>query len=102
MWVTEFGRFTHPASTPEQQNTYETAQAQYYDGFLNSLLGHRADWNLGPILPYAFRDAADPNVTMWGLRRTNADDTDAGPKLAWDVFTSRSRGAADVPLPVQR
>jgi len=41
-------------------------------------------------------------VTMWGLRRTNADDTDAGPKLAWDVFTGRSRGAADVPLPVQR
>jgi hypothetical protein len=102
VWVTEFGRFTHPASTPAQQNTYETAQAQYYDGFLNTLLGHRADWNLGPILPYAFRDAADPNVTMWGLRRTNTDDTDAGPKLAWDVFTRRSRGAADVPLPVQR
>jgi hypothetical protein len=100
--VTEFGRFTHPASTPEQQSTYETAQAQYYDGFLSTLLGHRADWNLGPVLPYAFRDAADPTVTMWGLRRTNADDTDAGPKLAWDVFTSHSRGAPDVPLPVQR
>src|SRR4051812_4527360 len=68
LWVTEFGRFTHPASTPEQQSTYETAQAQYYDGFLSTLLGHRADWNLGPVLPYAFRDAADPTVTMWGLR----------------------------------
>jgi len=34
-----------------------------------------------------------------GLRRTNANDTDAGPKPAWNAYTSRSRSSVELPLP---
>jgi hypothetical protein len=94
VWVTEFGR--------QSGTSAQGAQAQYYSGFLTALVTHRSGWNLGPIIPYAFRDAADPAVARWGLRATTSDDADGGPKPAWSVATRFSIGATPVPLPVQR
>lgn len=107
VWLTEFGRYTYrddPATADDEAATSEANQAVYYDRFLTRLLAHRVDWNLGPVLPYALRDAAQPtaNWHRYGLRLTDSDDTDLRAKTAWETFAARSRGAAELPLPAPR
>ena len=105
VWVNEFGKSTSldnaATTTKNEQQTSETAQRDWLNNFLNQLLPKRAAWNLGPVSWYSHRDAANPTAAWMrlGLRRTNPNDTDAGPKPAWDAYTSRSRSAAELPLP---
>jgi hypothetical protein len=108
VWVNEFGRSTKaddPATpTVNEQTTTEETQRAYVAAFLDRLLPNRAAWNLGPVFAYAIRDSHVP-TEAWhrlGLRRTNANDTDAGPKPAWDAYTSRSRPAPLLDLPALR
>ena len=107
LWLNEFGRPTaldNPSTATDERAKSEAAQAAWLDAMLNGLLPHRTDWNLGPFMWYSMRDASSPTASWLrqGLRRTNPDDTDAGPKPAWDRFTSRSRIGAALPLPAAR
>jgi hypothetical protein len=107
VWVNEFGKATardDPATTTDEELASEPAQRDWMNGFLDALLPHRSDWNLGPVFWYALRDHTETSQTWYrlGLRRTNSDDTDGGAKLAWDAYVSRSSTAADVPLPTLR
>jgi hypothetical protein len=99
VWVNEFGRPTElddPAS--------EAAQRTWLDNFLGRLLPKAAAWNLGPVMWYSLRDSHQPTASWLrqGLRRTTADDADAGPKPSWDAYTARSRAADLVWLPAKR
>jgi hypothetical protein len=71
------------------------------NAFLDGLLPSRSSWNLGPVFWYSLRDAATPTAAWQrlGLRRTNADDSDGGPKPAWAAYTTRSASATALPLP---
>ena len=74
------------------------------DTFLGALLPNRPSWNLGPVFLYAARDGPQP-TEAWlrlGLRRTAADGGDAGPKLAWDAYTSRAGAASELSQPALR
>lgn len=113
VWVNEFGRatsnFDDPATATNEALASEEAQRTWLNGFLDRLLPKRSEWNLGPVFWYAIRDshaATQAAADAWlrlGLRRTNADDTDGGPKLAWDAYTARSRAATEpLHLPVLR
>jgi hypothetical protein len=107
LWLNEFGRPTaldNPSTATDERAQSEAAQAAWLDAMLNGLLPHRTDWNLGPVMWYSMRDASSPTASWLrqGLRRTNPDDTDAGPKPAWNAYTSRSRSAAALALPVAR
>jgi hypothetical protein len=96
VWVNEFGRPTNlddPGS--------EAAQRTWLETFLGRLLPRASAWNLGPVLWYSLRDSHQPTASWLrqGLRRTTADDADAGPKPSWDAYTARSRAADSVWLP---
>jgi Concanavalin A-like lectin/glucanases superfamily len=99
VWVNEFGHRTSLDRSDEQ------AQADWLNAFLDGVLPHRSDWNVGPVLWYALRDAkdaADRPTEAWlrlGLRRTNTNYTDAGPKPAWNAYVARSSSASGVSLP---
>ena len=82
----------------------EITQRDWLNAFLDGVLANRAAWNLGPSFWYSIRDDANPNAAWLrlGLRRTNSDDTDGGPKLAWDAYVARSSVAPTLPLPVVR
>src|SRR3954470_4150185 len=103
--VNEFGKPTLPdnpsTTTLNEQQTSEAAQQDWLNVFLDALLPNRSAWNLGPVFWYSLRDAATPTATWQrlGLRHTNPDDSDGGPKPAWTAYTARSNSAADLPLP---
>jgi hypothetical protein len=99
VWVDEFARPTNVGDTASQ-----VSQRDWLDQFLGLLLPQRTAWNLGPFMWYAIRDYKEPTSAnlRYGLRLTNSDDTDAGPKLSWPDYASRSAGAAALPLPVVR
>jgi hypothetical protein len=99
VWVNEFARPTNVGDAASQ-----TAQRDWLDQFLGLLLPKRASWNVGPLSWYAIRDYKDPSSAglRYGLRLTNADDTDAGPKPSWTDYAGRSAGATPLPLPVAR
>jgi hypothetical protein len=104
VWVNEFGRPTLPddPTTPEdEQATSEEDQRLWLDTFLNLLLPRRSDWNLGPVMWYSLRDGPDADASWLrqGLRRTSAEDSDAGPKPSWDTYTARSAPAELLYLP---
>jgi hypothetical protein len=106
VWLNEFGKSTSPdnpaTANVNEQQTSEAAQRDWLNNFLNQLLPKRSAWNLGPVSWYSLRDAASPTASWMrlGLRRTNTNDTDGGAKPAWNAYTSRSRAAAELPLPV--
>jgi hypothetical protein len=104
VWVNEFGRPTLPddPTTPEdEQATSEEAQQLWLDTFLNLLLPRRSGWNLGPVMWYSLRDGPDADASWLrqGLRRTSAEDSDAGPKPSWDAYSARSGPAELLYLP---
>jgi Divergent InlB B-repeat domain len=104
VWLNEFGRPTVPDDpvTPEdEQASSEEAQRVWLESFLDLLLPHRADWNLGPVMWYSLRDgpAATASSERLGLRRTTLEDTDGGPKPSWDTYTARSVSADELYLP---
>jgi Divergent InlB B-repeat domain len=104
VWVNEFGRPTLPddPTTPEdEQATSEEAQRIWLKTFLDLLLAHRSDWNLGPVMWYSLRDGP-VTTASWerqGLRRTSTEDTDAGPKPSWDAYTALSAAGEQLYLP---
>ena len=109
VWVNEFGKAT-AADNPATPDVNESVQSEptqkaWLDTFLDNLLPHRADWNLGPTFWYSVRDGPQP-TEAWlrlGLRRTSSDGaTDAGPKLAWDDYSSRAATTGPVSLPALR
>jgi hypothetical protein len=108
VWVNEFGKLTRrddPATASvNEQTTSETSQLNWLNGFLDRLLPKRAAWNLGPVFWYAIRDShiQTEDWNRFGLRRTNANDTDGGAKPAWDAYVGRSRSSQPVPLPTLR
>ena len=107
LWVNEFGRPTNPddPATPEdEQAASEAAQRTWQDAFINGLEANRSAWNLGPLMWYSLRDshAATASWHRQGLRRTTADDTDAGAKPSWDGYAARSVAAGLLNLPVAR
>jgi hypothetical protein len=107
LWLNEFGRPTaldNPSSVTDERANSERSQQAWLDAMVNGLLPHRTDWNLGPFMWYSMRDAQSPTASWLrqGLRRTNADDSDAGPKPAWDAYASRSSSAGLLNLPVPR
>jgi hypothetical protein len=104
VWLNEFGRPTEPddPTTPEdEQATSEEAQQVWLDTFLDLLLPRRSEWNLGPVMWYSLRDGptADASWLRQGLRRTSAEDSDAGPKPSWDAYTALSGPAELLYLP---
>jgi hypothetical protein len=107
VWVNEFARPTSlddPSTPADEFAASQVAQRDWLDQFMGLLLPKRAGWNLGPMLWYAMGDYKAPTSAdlRYGLRITNPDDSDAGPKLSWTDYTARSRGAAPLPLPVAR
>jgi hypothetical protein len=107
VWLNEFGRPTSlddPATPTDEAAASQASQRDWLDRVMGLLLPNRASWNLGPISWYALRDYKDPSTTSLrlGLRLTNADDTDAGPKLSWQDYSGRSSAATPLPLPVAR
>jgi Divergent InlB B-repeat domain len=104
IWVNEFGRPTvpdDPATAEDEQATSEAAQLAWLETFLDLLLPRRSAWNLGPVMWYSLRDApaATASWQRQGLRRTTAEDTDAGPKPSWDAYVARSGPAELLYLP---
>jgi Divergent InlB B-repeat domain len=104
VWVNEFGRPTvpdDPATPEDEQATSEAAQLAWLETFLDLLLPRRSAWNLGPVMWYSLRDASAATASWQrqGLRRTTADDTDAGPKPSWDAYIARSGPADALYLP---
>jgi hypothetical protein len=104
VWLNEFGRPTVPddPDTPEDEvATSEDAQRVWLESFLELLLPHRADWNLGAVMWYSLRDApvATASFERMGLRRTTAADADGGPKPSWDAYIARTALAELLYLP---
>jgi hypothetical protein len=108
VWINEFGHRTDlddPNTSANEELASEPAQRDWLNVFLDGVLAHRADWNLGPVSWYSVRDAKDAAARpseAWlrlGLRRTNPDDSDGGAKLAWNAYATRSGSAAALPLP---
>jgi polysaccharide biosynthesis protein PslG len=108
VWINEFGKATalDDPSTPgvNEAAQSEITQRDWLNAFLDGLLANRSGWSLGPTFWYSIRDDQNPNAAWLrlGLRRTNSDDTDGGPKLAWDAYVARSGVAPPLPLPVVR
>jgi polysaccharide biosynthesis protein PslG len=108
VWINEFGRTTRydDPATPDvnEQATSEESQRQWLENFLTTLLPHRSDWNLGPVMWYSLRNSHEPteNWLRLGLRHTNADDTDGGVKPAWGGYVSRSSARELLELPKVR
>jgi hypothetical protein len=107
VWVNEFGRPTeldNPATSADERAASEATQQAWLEDFLNRLLPQASAWNLGPVMWYSLRDSHQPSASWLrqGLRRTTADDADAGPKPSWDAYTARSRVADLLWLPVKR
>lgn len=107
VWLNEFARPTgldDPATAADERATSQVAQRDWLDQVMSLLLPKRASWNLGPVSWYALRDYKDPSTAAlrYGLRFTNADDTDAGAKLSWTDYAGRSAAAAPLPLPIAR
>jgi hypothetical protein len=107
LWLNEFGRPTtpdDPATPANEQTTSEQTQRTWQDTFMNRLLPQRAAWNLGPVMWYSLRDSHAPTSTWhrYGLRRTNSNDTDAGPKPSWTAYAGRSAAAGSLWLPTVR
>jgi polysaccharide biosynthesis protein PslG len=107
VWVNEFGRPTeldNPATSADERAASEATQQAWLEDFLNRLLPQASAWNLGPVMWYSLRDSHQPTASWLrqGLRRTTADDADAGPKPSWDAYTARSRVADLLWLPVKR
>jgi hypothetical protein len=107
VWVNEFARPTSlddPSTSTDEAASSQVTQRDWLDSVLSLLLPQRAAWNVGPLMWYSMRDYKDPSSASlrYGLRLTNADDTDAGPKLSWNDYASRAAAAAPLPLPVVR
>jgi hypothetical protein len=109
VWLAKVGTPTKPddpATPADEAADTAAAQRQFLEEFFSLLFPKRAEWNLGPALWYTMRDHHQPTAgDGWhrlGLRYTNPDDTDAGAKPGWESFTTRSRAADRVPLPVAR
>jgi len=104
VWIGELGRYLTPDPDPAKQAASEQDQRAFAEMATDRLVANRSAWNLGPISWYAMRDApvATQPYERLGLRRTNAEDTDAGPKPSWDAYTARSASAAPLPLPTLR
>ncbi len=94
IWVTEMGW----SNQQEDPNTI-AAGLQTFFSLLSS--GVRAEDNVGPVLWYDLRDNATLSVRddQLGLRYTNADGSDAGPKPAWGVFAAAAAQGGTLPLP---
>ena len=92
---------THPDTPEDEEATSEEDQRVWLETFLELLLPHRADWNLGAVMWYSLRDApvATASFERMGLRRTTAEDADGGPKPSWDAYTARSDLAELLYLP---
>jgi hypothetical protein len=107
VWINEYGKATKlddPATTTDEAAQSEIVQRDWLDTFTNGVLANRAAWNLGPLFWYSVRDSYNPNAAWLrlGLRRTTANNTDGGPKPAWDDYVGRSGTALQLPLPVVR
>jgi Glycosyl hydrolase catalytic core len=107
IWLNEFGlptMFDDPSTPQDELAESEARQATWLDGVLDRLLPQRTAWNLGPVSWYAMRDYTQPTAAWLrlGLRLTNSDDTDAGPKPSWDDYAGRAASATQLPLPVAR
>jgi polysaccharide biosynthesis protein PslG len=107
VWVNEFGRPTDlddPNTPADERASSEAAQRTWLDTFMARLAPRAASWNLGPVMWYSMRDSHDPSASWLrqGLRRTSADDADAGAKPSWDAYTARSRAAGPLWLPTVR
>jgi hypothetical protein len=104
VWINEFGRPTlpdDPATPEDEQATSEELQRIWLETFLDLLVAHRSDWNLGPVMWYSLRDGP-VTTASWerqGLRRTSTEDTDTGPKASWDAYTALSAAAEQLYLP---
>jgi hypothetical protein len=104
VWINEFGRPTlpdDPATPEDEQATSEEVQRIWLETFLDLLVAHRSDWNLGPVMWYSLRDGP-VTTASWerqGLRRTSTEDTDTGPKPSWDAYTALSAAAEQLYLP---
>jgi len=104
VWLNEFGHPTaldDPTTAANEQLDSEPAQRDWLNGFLDGVLAHRSDWNLGPVYWYSVRDAPDPSASWLrlGLRRTKPDNTDGGAKPAWNAYVARSGSAATLSAP---
>lgn len=114
VWVTELGRPTDvdDLRTPaaDEQSASEASQSRWLSSVMDRLDSRRAAWSLGPVLWYAMRDV--PTSFLYrlgvqrtgsderlGLRRTSPDDSDAGPKPAWEEYALRAAAAGSVALP---
>jgi polysaccharide biosynthesis protein PslG len=107
VWVNEFGRPTeldNPDTPADERAASEATQRAWLDSFLGRLIPQASAWNLGPVMWYSLRDGHQPTASWLrqGMRRTTADDADAGPKPSWDAYTARSIAADLLWLPTRR
>jgi hypothetical protein len=94
IWVTEMG-WSNQAADP---NVIAGGLADFFallDG------GDRALDNVGPVLWYDLRDNSTLTTLddQLGLRYTNPDGSDAGPKPAWGVLTAAAQSEGTIALP---
>ena len=94
IWVTEMG-WSDSDSDP-------ATIAGGFSDFMSSVDGGgRTQDNIGPVLWYMLRD--NSTITTiddgLGLRYTNADGSDAGPKPIWSVYANAAQAGGSIPLP---
>lgn len=114
VWVDEFGHWTQAddVGTPvsDEEAASDGRQRSWLERMLAGLDQRRSAWNLGPTMWYAMRDVPTSlfhrigvqrtgQDERLGLRRTNSDDTDAGAKPSWGIYSLAARNAAPVPMP---
>ena len=99
IWITEFGAPGYAGDAASNRR-----QSDFVKTFVDTMVQNRSRWNIGPLLPYCLRDlkVASEQWHVLGMRRTTAEDTDAGAKASWDTLLRRTRNAPDLPLPVLR
>jgi hypothetical protein len=94
IWVTEMGWSDSDAPA--------TTIADGFQDFINDVNnGDRTQDNIGPVLWYMLRDNSSINSIndSLGLRYTNSDGSDAGPKPIWPIYASAAEQEGTVPLP---
>ena len=96
IWATEFGRPTSPDT-----DAAESAQASFIATYVDQLTANRKAWNIGPLVPYMYGDAANA-TEPWqslGLRHTLSDGTDGGPKRRGTRSSHAPRARRRCPCP---
>jgi hypothetical protein len=94
IWITEMG-------WSDTDNTPATIAAGFQDFITDINDGARSADNIGPVLWYMLRDNStiSQRDDALGLRYTNSDGGDAGPKPIWSVFATVAQQAGTIPLP---